>query len=92
MSVKQLLILDSTDDRKEIFSLLTRLPPRQRLAWLRHCCSLCTLPHSKVHPVVPPTHNGNAMEVFLDGWVLVRDYSLDMSVALTALVALARKG
>jgi hypothetical protein len=34
-----LLVIDTLDDRREVWSLLHRLPPRERLCYLRWCCA-----------------------------------------------------
>ena len=89
MTVKAMLVYDNCDDRKEIHRLLERLPPAKRLAWLQDCCRRCTLPGSNTSPVV--TRCGNAMEVFYDAWMLVKDYNMDMDAALKRLVQIARR-
>lgn len=38
--MNQLLVLDDRDSRREVWHLLHRLPPRARVAFLAHCCTL----------------------------------------------------
>lgn len=37
----QLLVLDTRDDRTEVWHLLHRLPPRDRVRFLVHACGMC---------------------------------------------------
>ena len=50
----QLLVLDSADDRRELFALLSRLPPRDRVAFLRWCCS--QVPRGRGRLPAPSVH------------------------------------
>ena len=44
----QLLVLDTRDDRREVATLLAKLPPRARVEFLRRCVS--RLPPGKLPP------------------------------------------
>ena len=37
----QLLVLDDLDSRRELHTLLAKLPPQDRIRFLRWCCSRC---------------------------------------------------
>ncbi len=91
MSGKQLLAVDDRDTRQEVYVLLSKIPAARRLAWLRWACASVTLAGSKQSPVVPPTHSGNAMEVYLDSWALVNDYHLDPAASLKKLEEVVRR-
>ena len=43
-------VLDTLDDRREIWHLLHRLPPRDRFRFLQFCCLHAYLPNSRIHP------------------------------------------
>jgi len=104
--VKQrFLVFDTLDDRREVYHLLKRLPPRRRVEWLERCCQLATLPNSKVRPGVSrktwedlPTvereggkrDEGQAVELFQNFWSLCANYTLDPDAALAMLVGMVR--
>ncbi len=48
----QILAFDSLDDRREIYTLLSRLPPRKRVRFLAWVCARAVLPNSLLRPQV----------------------------------------
>jgi hypothetical protein len=71
------LTLDTKDDRREMISLLERLPPRKRLEWLARCCTRVTGPHGDKVRVAARSTGENAVEVFMDFNILCVQYDLD---------------
>lgn len=50
---KQILAVDDLDSRREVCTLLGKLSPAERIAWLRWCCKQATLnKRSSLHPKV----------------------------------------
>lgn len=101
------LQLDTLDDRKEIYTLLARLSPARRLAWLRWCCRRAVVPNSATHPgparktvelAELARRDSSAderltLDVFFDFWNLTGlNYELDPQLALNRLVEMARGG
>jgi hypothetical protein len=83
--------VDNRDDRKEVYYLLTRLPPRLRIRWLKWCCLQCVLPGSNKHATVSPDSTGeNTMEVFFDFWSLTNEWKLPPMRGIDALVQVVR--
>ena len=101
---KELRAFDSLDDRREIYYLLARLPPRRRVQWLAHACSGAVIPQSRTRPHVSPKtwaraeacqrddslDEGLTTEVFFDFWTMAANYGLDVAKAIEALVRMAR--
>jgi hypothetical protein len=87
----KLLEWDTRDDRKEVHQLLTRLSPRDRLRWLAWCCENAVLPNSDKHPAVDPTSKGQALEVFMDWWTMVSNYTVDAGACLRHLVGMVKR-
>lgn len=87
----RLLILDTVDDRKEVYQSLLRLSPRSRLAWLAWCCERAPLPNSDKRPMVTPLSRGEVWEVNLDFWSLVADFDFDPLVGAKELERRVRK-
>lgn len=99
------LCLDTRDDRREIHDLLTRLPPRQRIAFMRWACEQATLPHSTRHPGVSrktvrlaqrAERDGSAdralaLDLYFDVWHLAMNYDFDLNAALEKLVEMVRQ-
>lgn len=99
-----ILIHDNLDDRREIYHLLARLPPKRRLGWLEWACRNATLGESKVRPVVAAKTRQLAdqarwdssantrltMEVFFDLWMLSVNYRMDFESLLRRLEAVVR--
>lgn len=47
---RPLIVHDNLDDRREIYSLVRRLPPRERVAFLQWCCDRAYLPRRRPGP------------------------------------------
>jgi len=102
---KPLRVYDSVDDRREIYYLLARLPPRRRVEWLSYVCKGAFIPNSRTRPHVSPKtwaraeqaerddslDEGLTTEVFFDFWTMVANYGLDVAAALEVLVRVAKK-
>ncbi len=100
----QLLARDNIDDRREVFRLLSRLPPLERVKFDAWCCRRAALPGFATVPVVlPKTWNlarqarwdtgadeRLTWEIWFDLWVLAKDYAFDLDVALGKLVGMVR--
>lgn len=98
------LCLDTLDDRRQIHDLLGRLPPRQRIRFMRWCCAQATLPHSSAHPGVSrktvrlaqqaerdsSADERLALDCYFDVWRLASHYDFDLNAALERLVELVR--
>lgn len=84
------LILDTLDDRREVWGMLSKLPPDARLSWLKWCCDRASGKGRK--PTPDPLRTPRMVEdarrcdrgddrltseVYLDFWALTFDYSLD---------------
>lgn len=99
-----LLAHDNLDDRKEVVTLLERLPPMIRVGWMTWCCTQC-VNNRGVHPEVKKETvelAGKARwdsaadqmlirECYGDMWFLASQYALDVDAALKRLVVLARR-
>lgn len=97
---KELRAYDALDDRREIYYLLARLPPRRRVQWLARTCRGAFIPRTKTRPHVSAKtwaradeamkddslDEGLTTEVFFDFWTMAANYGLDVSAALLALV------
>jgi len=97
-----LLYLDTVDDRREIHSLLHRLPPADRVRFLRWACRACPARNDKKIPV-PSTWSMQTTleqayrcdrgdlrltnEIYADVMSLLNTWDLDAGVALAELVA-----
>lgn len=100
--------LDTLDDRRELWHLLHRLPPRDRFAFLGWCCRQCFLPNSRIHPQPSWFRMGpriksatwgddvqdNALtnEIYTDIWALVMQYELSVRRTAAALEICVRRG
>ena len=105
MSKPAYLCLDTRDDRREIHDLLTRLPPRERIRFMRWACSQATLPASRTHPGVSrktvrlavravrdsSADRALALECYFDLWHLSISYDFDLDRALEMLVETVRQ-
>lgn len=105
IGTKALRLLDTLDDRREVWYLLHRLAPRQRVQWLAAACRLALIPRSKTRPRVSAKtwaradaamrddslDEGLTTEIFFDFWTMAANYSLDTAKALEVLVGMARK-
>lgn len=101
------LTLDTKDDRREIWSLLHRLPPAARLAYLEKCCAAIRgLNRYGNGPVPAPGMRAMADEarrcgraderltnsVYLDLLQVAANMGLDLVRVALDLEALARRG
>lgn len=86
-----LLVHDNLGDRREVYQLLKRLPPRRRVEWLAWCCQQTYLPCSKIRPRVAQRTTGRSVEVFMDFWALVAQYDLDPEKAVNRLAEMVRR-
>lgn len=105
MTKPRYLILDTKDDRRELANLLSRLPPRERLAWLERQCRRSTLPNSVLRPRIQARTRNLAekarwddsaserltVECWSDLWSLSIQYKLDIDAAVSDLVAMVRR-
>lgn len=105
MSAKpSLLVLDTLDDRREIWSLLHRLSPRDRVRFLGWCCSQVAAPGS-TRPTPSLLRMGEVIgmadrcdraddrltnEVYGDVLVLASQWGLDLGRAAVVLERRAR--
>ncbi len=98
------LLLDNLDDRREVWRLLHRLPPSERIGFLRSCCRRVSnrgrnpTPDPLKYPVLVRDASRSdrdderlTSEVYLDFWMLVFDYSLDHVSAARELEASVRR-
>lgn len=86
------LQFDNLDDRREIFHLLERLPPWQRVAWLKWCCRHPSVAAGPVKPQVSAARTtGDSREIFFDLWALAAQYNLDVNAAVLRLVDMVRR-
>ncbi len=103
--VSQILVLDNVDDRRELHSLLHRLPPAQRLAFLKYCCSQVPKTNSNRLPEPAVWKMRATMEmayrcekasevltneIYCDILTLFNSFSLDAMATATALERLVR--
>lgn len=103
---KELRTYDTRDDRREVYYLLARLPPRRRVEWLERACRGAFLPRTKTRPHVSAKtwqradeamrddslDEGLTTEVFFDFWTMAANYGLDVAAALEVLVRMAKRG
>ena len=96
---------DNLDDRREVYHLLSKLPPLERVAWLDWCCRNATLPKTNIRPVVAAKTRELArqarwdtaaderltLEVFFDLWQMSINYRVDFAALLTGLERCARR-
>lgn len=103
---RELSAYDTLDDRREVYYLLARLPPRRRVEWLANACRGAVIPKTKTRPHVSAAtwaradeamrddslDEGLTVEVFFDFWTMAANYGLDVAAALEVLVRMARNG
>ncbi len=104
--MSNLLILDTKEDRREVFHLLHRLPPRTRIAFLQWACKQvpqgpgCHLPVPaiwKMATTLDRAYRNDAedvrlsSEVWLDLLSLYSTYGLDPLKTAMALESLVRR-
>jgi hypothetical protein len=96
---------DVRDDRREVHRLIEILTPRERIRFLRDCCSRAAIPNSTRRPSVQrktvqlaklayrddSANERLSVEVFLDCMSLACQYQLDLDAALDRLVEMVRK-
>jgi hypothetical protein len=96
---------DTLSDRRDIYRLLDRLPPEQRLAWMSWVCSQAKMPHSMTQPRVQAKTRALArqarwdssasaqltLELYFDVWQLAVNFELDFEAALRQLEEMARR-
>lgn len=98
------VVHDNLDDRREVYHLLARLPPQQRLAFLDWACHQATLGKSQIRPIVAAKTRRLAeqarwdssadtrltLEIFFDLWMLDVNYRVDFEATLNSLEQHAR--
>jgi len=99
-----MLAYETLDDRREVYGLLARLPPADRVAFLSWCCG--RVPGgAKLAPAPAPWLAARAAaarrcdradarltaEVYVDFWALVNAYHLAPGPALAELARRVRK-
>jgi hypothetical protein len=82
----QAIKLDAAD-RKEIWEMLDRLSPFQRVDFLQWCCRQVV----GVHRVQVTSHSGTTNESLMDMYMLELQYKLDLAVAVAELVRRIRR-
>jgi len=100
-----LLLLDTLSDRREIWSLLHRLSPARRLAFLWWVCKAASKPGANCPEPVPEMREyvRQAMRcdraderltnmVYADTWAVANQYDFDMGRGAVALERYARTG
>lgn len=99
------VVHDNLDDRKEVFYLLGKLPPSERIRWLEWACCRSVLPGSKVRPFVARRTRQLAeqarwdsaadarltMEVYYDLWHLDVSFTVDFAQLLRQLEQQVRR-
>ena len=100
----QVLALDTVDDRREVRTLLSRLPPWKRLAFMDWACAQSRLPHAVQRPRVTQhtralaeqarTDSGAderlTLELYFDVWNLGSAFAVDFDRVVRRLERLAR--
>lgn len=100
-----ILQYDTLDDRREVYHLLSKLPPAQRVGWLDWACRQATLGASGVRPIVQQktrqlAHQARwdsaadrrlTLEVYFDLWMMSLNYRVDFDVLLRLLERSARR-
>lgn len=92
-------LLDTLDDRREIHTLLGKLSPRKRVAFLDWCCKRAKgrcrpTPSWRMAPRISEAMKDDdaderlTLELYYDFWVLVHQYEVD---ALEAAKELERR-
>ncbi len=104
--MSNLLVLDTLSDRRDIYLLLHRLPPRTRFQFLEWCCKQvpqgpgCHLPVPaiwKMATTLDRAYRSEAEserlsnEVYVDLLTLFNQYALDPLKTATALEGLVRR-
>lgn len=96
---------NTLDDRRELHTLLGRLPPARRVAFVADCCARSVLPHSRVRPFVDPHTYALAeravrddaadtrlsLVLYQDLWLLSSNFDFDLSAALDRLEQVVKK-
>lgn len=96
---------DNLDDKRELWGLLKRLPPRQRVQFLHWCCIQATVPSTRTQPRVQPATEQRAelamrddsadtaltYECYFDIFAMANQYELDLDKTLDKLVELVRR-
>lgn len=99
------VVHDNLDDRREIFYLLGKLSPSERLAWLEWACRHATLGHSQVRPAVARKTRELAararwdsaadsrltLEIYFDLFMLDVSFRVDFEALLKRLEAAVRR-
>lgn len=104
MSRPSILVLDTLDDRRELWCLLHRLSPRRRVSFLADCCDRVRRPDGagpvasrRMAPAVALAYRcGRAddrltTEVYGDLLVLACQWGLDLAAAAAALEGRVRR-
>lgn len=100
--------LDTLDDRREVWSLLARLSPKNRFRFLGWACRQCYLPRTTIHPApswlrmgprIKAATSGNESqdlsltnEIYTDLWMLVMQYGLCARATAERLESFVRRG
>lgn len=101
----RILVFDTLDDRREIVTLLDKLPPAKRIAWLSWCCRQSAKPQKGMFPRVQQKTKELAdkarwdtvasdrltVECYSDLWHLVGQYDLDVDRAVNRLERMVRR-
>jgi hypothetical protein len=101
-----LRLYDTKDDRREVATLIRRLPPKQTLRFLEWCCANSKIQHGSQRPVVSRQTRALAdkarwdtgaverlwRESLFDFWYLVTQFEFDVEAGLKRLVAMVKRG
>lgn len=96
---------DSLDDRREVYHLLSKLPPAARVAWLEWACKNATLGTSRIRPTVAAKTRQLAaqarwdtaaderltLEIFFDLFQMSINFRVDFEALLKGLEAQVRR-
>lgn len=100
----QFLILDTKDDRREIYHLLGKLPPVDRVRYLEWCCRQVRKPGQRLQPTPSRRMTDRVQqaqrfgvgddrlttEIYFDWWRLANTYGLDVTAAAIELERLVK--
>lgn len=102
----QLLQFDTRDDRREVCTLLAKLSPAERIAWLRWCCKQATLGGKRgMHPKIQrktleladqarrsdDADQRLTLDLYFDLWALSAQWKFEVATAVTELERRVRR-
>ncbi len=96
---------DTKDDRREVFTLIGKLGPREQIAWMRWCCQRSSLDQDgTIRPRITKDTLALAtqaqfskesayklhVDLYEDFWKLTIQWRLDANIGISELVRLVR--